>query len=256
MPTPVPPESFIPEYVAQTLAGRVCLVTGAAQGIGLAVAEGFAKRGGIVVATDLTAPQVASAALSLAWDVAQPQRAAEVVQEVVARFGRLDVLVANAGIYPREEWDEISPEQWRRVLEVNLDSAWHGGQEAGRVMTEQRRGKIIFVSSVQVVRGVADHVHYVTAKAGIIGLTRSLARALGPRGVHVNCVMPGAIRTPTELVQFPDQEAVAAAVDEMQCLPGRIESEDIEPVFAFLASSDSDCVTGQIICADKGLVHW
>jgi 3-oxoacyl-[acyl-carrier protein] reductase len=245
-----------PNALPQTLAGRVCLITGAAQGIGRAVAEGFARRGGRVVATDLRAPEIDSAALSLAWDVAQPQRAAEVVREVTEQLGSIDVFVANAGQYPRQEWDEIAPDEWRRVMEVNLDSAWHGAQEAGRVMTAQGRGKIIFVSSIQVVRGVSDHVHYVAAKAGIIGLTRSLARALGPQGVHINCVMPGAIRTPTELEQFPDQEAVTRSVDEWQCMPGRIESEDIEPVFAFLASSDSDCVTGQIICADKGLVHW
>lgn len=242
--------------MAIDLTGRVCLVTGAKQGIGESVARGFAKRGAIVVATDLEPPSVQGAAANLAWDVTQARRAEEIVGEVVDRFGRLDVLVANAGIYPKHDWETMSEAQWRKILAVNLDGAWFGAQAAGRAMTKAGYGKIVLVSSVTVTTGRGEQAHYVTAKAGIIGLTRSLARGLGKSGVRVNCIMPGAVRTPTELEMYPDQEAVARFCAERQCLPHRIESDDIEPSFAFLASAESDAITGQVLCVDHGLVHW
>jgi 3-oxoacyl-[acyl-carrier protein] reductase len=100
------------------------------------------------------------------------------------------------------------------------------------------------------------HVHYDAAKAGVIGLTRSLARALGGHGVRVNTIMPGAVRTEEELRQFPDQRAVAARMDELQSLPGRILPEHVEPAFAFLASAESDAITGQVLCVDHGWVMY
>lgn len=235
---------------------RVCLITGAAQGLGAAIAEGFIKRGAVVIATDLDAPQLENAALNLAWDVSQESRAREVVEEVLARFGRLDCLVANAGIFPRDSWDEIDDAAWRKVLGVNLDGAWHGCRESAKPMRTQGYGKIVTVSSIEVRLGVAVHAHYDAAKAGVIGLTRSLARALGPDGIRVNCLMPGAIQTPSEIIQFPDQEAVAKICTERQCLPHRITPEMIEPAFAFLCSAESDAITGQVLCADGGFIHY
>lgn len=175
---------------------------------------------------------------------------------VLEQFGKLDVFVANAGFDPRQEWNEISALDWNRVLDVNLHGAWHGAQEAAKIMTPNTYGKIVFVSSIEVALGVAAHCHYDTAKAGLIGLTRSLARALGPNGVRVNCLMPGTVRTPNELHNFPDQEEVAKAVNARQCIPGGIESEDVEPVFAFPCSAESDVITGQVLCVDQGYVHW
>jgi len=239
-----------------SLKDRVCVITGASQGIGEAVARGFAKRGGIVVATSLQTPAIEEAALNLAWDVSQPQQARDIMKQVVDRFGRVDALVCNAGIYPRQQWDEITLEDWQKVLAVNLDGTWHAIQAAAPYMTQQGYGKVVTVTSVEVVMGVPVHAHYDASKAGIIGLTRSLARALGRQGVRINAIMPGAIQTPTELIQFPDQADVARRVDERQCIPGRILPEDIEPSFAFLCAAESDPMTGQVLCVDKGLVHW
>jgi 3-oxoacyl-[acyl-carrier protein] reductase len=239
-----------------SLDNRVCLITGAGRGIGRGIAEGFVRRGARVVATDRELPQLETAALNLAWDVADAAQAEDAINATVEKFGRLDAFVANAGVYPRQPWNEITPDNWRRILNINLDGAWFGAQAAARVMQKQGYGKIVLVTSIEVVFGPDAHVHYTTAKAALIGLTRSLARALGPSGVRVNAVMPGAVSTEGEREQFPDEEAVAAAVAKQQCLPQRLEPEGIEPSFAFLCSEESDAITGQVLCVDHGLVHY
>lgn len=239
-----------------SLKDRVCIITGAGQGIGEGIARGFARRGAIVIATSLEAPTIDEAAMNLQWDVADPQQAKAIMQQVVDRFGRVDALVTNAGIYPRQPWDEISAEDWHRVMSVNIDGTWHPIQAAAHHMTKQGYGKIVTVTSVEVRMGVPVHAHYDTTKAGVIGMTRSMARALGPRGVRVNALMPGAILTPTELIQFPDQEASTKRVNERQCIPDRLLPEDIEPAFAFLCAAESDAITGQVLCVDKGLIHY
>ena len=237
------------------LTGRICLITGARQGIGAAVAEGFTRRGATVIATDLEAPSL-PVAYNCAWDVTSHTRANEVVADVLERYGRLDVLVANAGTYPRQDWSAITEEDWRTVVGINLDGAWRACQAAARPMVEQGYGKIVTVSSIEVNLGVAMHNHYDAAKAGIHGLTRSLARSLGANGVRVNCLMPGAVMTETEMSQFPDLDKTAKICDEHQCLPGRVLPEHIEPAFAFLCSAESDVITGQVLCADAGWIHY
>jgi NAD(P)-dependent dehydrogenase (short-subunit alcohol dehydrogenase family) len=133
------------------LTDRVCLITGAGSGIGAALALGFAKRGATVVATDVRAPAHSpDIAMSLAWDVTDGSRAQQVVKEVVGRLGKLDVLVANAGIMPREPWDRVTPESWRKVLAVDLDGVWHACRAAAEAMTARNYGKIVTVTSVEV----------------------------------------------------------------------------------------------------------
>lgn len=239
-----------------SLKDRVCVVTGAEHGIGKAVAQGFVQRGAIVVATSLETPGIDGAAWNTTWDVSQPQAAREVMDEVVRRFGRVDALVANAGIYPRQPWDQITDDDWRRVLQVNLDGTWHGIQAAAPHMVRQSYGKIVTVTSVEVSLGQPLHAHYMSAKAGVIGLTRSMARALGPSGVRVNTLMPGAVRTEGELALVKDPKHVAMRLAERQCLPDRLVPEAIEPSFAFLCAAESDAITGQTLCVDHGLIHW
>lgn len=238
------------------LTNKVCLVTGTAQGIGASIVQGFAARGAIVVATDIAAPTHEAAALNLAWDVTDAARAVAVVEEVLARFGRLDCLIANAGAYPRESWDSISPDRWREIIAINLDGTWHACQAAAKPMTAQGYGKIVTVTSIEIRLGVAVHAHYDAAKAGVVGLTRSLARAVGPSGVRVNCLMPGGVLTEGELKQFPDREAVNAVCAAAQCLPARLMPAGLEPVFAFLCSEESDAITGQVVNVDHGWIHY
>jgi len=228
--------------MAIDLTDRVCVITGAAEGIGEALAIGFAKRGAIVVATDIKPRELPGVAMTLPWDVTDPAAASTVMASVVERFGRVDAFVANAGIFPRREWDQITPEQWRQMHAINLDGAWWGCQAAAKMMSPRGYGM-----------GATSLPHYVSSKAGVIGMTHSLARAVGPNGVRVNCVMPGAIRCASELRLFPDQEGILKAVNKMQAIPGRIEPEGIEPTFAFLCASESDAITGQVIAVDQGM---
>ena len=130
--------------MAIDLTGKVCLVTGAGAGIGEAVVRGFARRGAMVAATDLRPPVIDGAALSLPWDVTQQKQADPIVAEVVERFGRLDALIAVAGIYPLQPWNEVRPEDWRRVVGVNLDGAFYASQAAGRAMAERGNAELLF----------------------------------------------------------------------------------------------------------------
>jgi 3-oxoacyl-[acyl-carrier protein] reductase len=249
------------------LDGRVALITGAAKGIGAGVAIGFAQRGAQVVLTGRQpdeeppasleqARQYHSSAIYRRLDVTDFDRACEVAQEVAELFGRLDVLVNNAGIYPRTSFLDLDPAEWHEVINVNLHGCFNCAKAVVPYMVEQQYGKIINVGSIQFMLGSPDLTHYIATKGGLIGFTRSLARDLGKYGIRVNCIMPGAILTEGELRDFHDQEAVARMLDEKQCLRGRIRPADIEPTFAFLASGESDPITGQSINVDHGWVYW
>jgi 3-oxoacyl-[acyl-carrier protein] reductase len=170
-------------------------------------------------------------------------------------FGRVDAFIANAGIYPRKAVAEMTPENWRQVMAINLEGAFFGAQAAAELMKPAGYGKIVLVSSIQVELGVPLQSHYVAAKAGIIGMARSLSRALGPDGIRVNVIMPGAVHTEMEEKMF-DPAMVAKWVAEHQAINVRIEPEDIEPSFAFLCSSESDAITGQVLCVDLGVVGY
>jgi len=235
------------------LTDRVCVVTGAAEGIGAAIVAGFTRRGAIVVATDIQPPATRGAAMSLAWDVTDPQAATRVMDQVVQRFGRVDCFIANAGIYPRFDWDKVTPDDWRNVNAINLEGAWWGCQAAAKAMSPRGYGKIVTVTSVTVRMGSDKLAPYIAAKAGVIGMTHSLARAVGELGIRVNCVMPGAIQTEAEKRLFPDQEAILKSINKAQAIPGRIVPEGIEPTFAFLCSAESDAITGQVISVDQGM---
>lgn len=239
--------------MAIDLTGRVCVVTGAAEGIGAEIATGFTRRGAVVVATDIRPPVLDGVAMSLAWDVTQAEAAQRVMDEVTKKYGRVDCFIANAGIYPRHEWDEVTPDDWAKVHRVNLEGTWWGCQAAAKVMAPRGYGKIVTVTSVTVRSGSPNLTPYVAAKAGVIGLTHSLARAVGKQGIRVNCVMPGAIQTEAEKRLFKDQAQILESLNASQAIKGRIKPDQIEPTFAFLCSAESDAITGQVLAVDQGM---
>jgi 3-oxoacyl-[acyl-carrier protein] reductase len=242
------------------LKDRVAIVTGAATGIGEAIARLFASEGARVhmfdrdgdgcrsVAEEIEA--AGGSATSFCGDVRNRAEVSAVMAAAFSRFGRVDILVNNAGIFPRKAFMEMSDEDWDIMHEVNLKSMFHTCRAVLPYMMEQQSGKIVNISSVTFHLGVPGLTHYVSSKGGVIGLTRSLAREMGPQNIHVNCVTPGAIHTQSE-ANFVGPEQVKIFV-ESQSLRRRIEPLDVAKVCLFLSCDLSDGMTGQILNVDGG----
>jgi 3-oxoacyl-[acyl-carrier protein] reductase len=232
------------------MAKQVALVTGASRGIGAATARRLA-RDGMAVAIN-SHPDERMAAVYVA-DVSEAAAVETMFGRCEAELGRVGVLVSNAAVTRRADWSEITEADWDSIMAVNLRGAFLCSRRAfGENPPED--GAIVTVSSVLARVGAADSVPYATTKAGLIGFTRSMARALGPVGVRVNSVMPGAIRTEEELEAFPDQEEFGRAALARQALQRRGVAEDIAGVVSFLAGPDSAFMTGQTVCVDGGWV--
>lgn len=258
------------EKIVRRLEGRVALVTGASRGIGAAVAERFADEGAAVALGHYPDDEMGSlaeavarriragggAAITVGADVTDETAVTAMVRDVAASLGDVDVLVTNAGGGDRRAWHEITGETWDRVLAVNLRSTFLCAKAAYDGMRRKNGGAIVTVSSVMAHLGMPGSLPYVSAKAGIIGLTRGLAREVGAEGIRVNCVMPGGIRTEQEEETFAGQEEeLLAKMVKVQCLPRRGYAQDLAGTFVYLASDDSAFVTGQVVPVDGGWVH-
>lgn len=251
------------------LAGRVALITGASRGIGAAVARAFVREGAAVAVSHEPTPAMTNAArdlvaelrasggtaLAVAGDLADPEGPARVVQEARRELGPLSVVVANAAASGRAAYQDITVEQWDHVHAVNTRGTWLLAREA-RDDLIATKGCLITLTSVMVRTGQPWAVHYTASKAAILGMTRALARELGPHQVRVNAVMPGAIRTENEVEMYPDPETVAAEILPKQCLPRRGYAEDLAGAFVFLASDEASFITGQVINVDGGWVMY
>lgn len=249
------------------LEGKVAVITGSSQGIGAAVAAGYAREGAKVVVNYHRNGEMAERlveeirdgggeAVAAGGDVSKTGDVETMFGAAREAFGPVDIVVANAAANPRTPWHEIPESEWDFVMSVNLKGTLLCAQAAYPDMKAKGYGKIITLSSVMAELGTGPCLHYVTTKAGLIGFTRALAREVGGEGIRVNCVMPGSIRTEQEVKDFPDQEAVARRAAERQSLPERGLPEDLVGTFVYLASSDSDFVTGQVINIDGGWVHY
>ncbi|WP_417563224.1 SDR family NAD(P)-dependent oxidoreductase [Microbacterium sp.] len=236
------------------------LITGAGGGLGRAIAMAMADRGAVVVATDIdldrareTARLVEEAggrAHAVAVDVTDPASAAAAVQAAVAAAGPLTALVNNAAIYAtirRAPFDEITVDEWDRVMAVNLRGPWVMAVAARDAL--QDGGRIVNISSATVYSGSAQWAHYVASKAGVIGLTRVLAREFGPRGITVNAVAPGFTLTEASygLIEDADSYGVARSALHRSAQP-----EDIVGAVLYLAGPDSGYITGQTLVVDGG----
>ena len=239
------------------LDGRVAVVTGAAQGIGKAIADKLAEEGASVVAADVNAAGAEAAApdggVGMGVDVSSETDVERMVADTLGHFGRLDVLVNNAAIVPFTGWDDIDFAEWRRIMSVNLDGTFLCCHHAHKPMREAGYGRIVNISSNVVLAGTPNLAHYVASKGGVLGFTRALAREIGKYGITVNAVAPGLTETEGVLAS-PHAEAFEF-VQMLQCLPRRGVAADIAPSVAFLASEESGWVTGQLLVADAGMSH-
>ena len=242
-----------------SLEGKVAVVTGAAQGIGNAIAKGLAAEGARIVVVDLNraeeAAQEFEGGIGLAVDVADEQEVERMAREVVDRCGRIDILVNNAGLYASLQmrpFTEIPVDEWRQVMDVNVLSMFLTTRAVVPRMRDQGGGRIVNISSGTPFRGVPFLLHYVTSKGAIVALTRALARELGRDDVLVNCVAPGftmsdGVREHPEVIEALRDASVSA-----RTLQRDQEPVDVVGAVVFLCGPGSAFVTGQTIVIDGG----
>ena len=237
------------------LEGKVALVTGAGRGIGKAIAVRFAEEGANVAFTDLVVNEAVEEtvkelealgvkAKAYASNAANFDETHEVVKQIVEDFGRIDVLVNNAGITKDGLMMRMSEAQWDAVINVNLKSAFNFIHAVTPIMAKQRGGSIINMSSVVGVSGNAGQCNYSASKAGMIGLAKSIAKEMGPRGIRANCIAPGFIIT--EMTNQLSQEIKDQWAQQIPMRRGGTP-EDVANVALFLASDLSSYVSGQTI---------
>jgi pyridoxal 4-dehydrogenase len=229
------------------LDNRVAVVTGAAQGIGKAVADKLEAEGATVVGADIQDGTTAKA------DVSKEDDVRRLVEDTVAEHGRLDVLVNVAAIIPFTPWDELDFAEWRRIMAVNLDGTFLTNHYAQKPMREAGYGRIVNICSNVILAGTPNLAHYVASKGGVFAFTRALAREVGKYGITVNAVAPGL--TETEGVLASPHAESFDFVQMLQCIPRRAVAADIAPAVAFLASEEAGWVTGQLVVADGGMSH-
>ncbi len=243
------------------LEGKVALITGAGRGIGKAVAVAFAEQGADIAFTDLELNETVLATAAelekfgvrvkaYASNAANFEQTHEVVEQIMADFGRIDVLVNNAGITKDGLMMRMSEAQWDAVINVNLKSAFNFIHAVTPIMARQRGGSIINMSSVVGVSGNAGQCNYSASKAGMIGLAKSIAKEMGARGIRANCIAPGFIITEMT-AQLPDE--VRDQWNKSIPLRRGGSPEEVAKVALFLASDLSSYVTGQVIHCCGGM---
>ncbi|GAB4530471.1 MAG: 3-oxoacyl-[acyl-carrier-protein] reductase [Anaerolineae bacterium] len=244
------------------LSDKVAVVTGAAQGIGRAIAEALASQGANVVVADLqeekaqTVAQEITAstgrrAIAVKVDVANSDSAKAMIDRAVDEFGRVDILVNNAGTTRDNLIMRMSEADWDLILNINLKGAFNCSKAVVRPMMKQRYGRIINISSVSGLAGQAGQANYSASKAGLIGLTKALAKELGARNITVNAVAPGFIET--ELTANLPQELKDWGI-QMTPLGRFGQPEDVARAVVFLASDAASFITGHVLSVDGGMV--
>jgi 3-oxoacyl-[acyl-carrier protein] reductase len=274
------------------LDGKVAIVTGGGKGIGRVYARGLAQEGAKVVAADIDEEAALDAAkefnaaghdtLGTRVDVAEESSMNELVQKTLDKYGRIDVMVNNAGLFValpmhRVPWQDITVEEWDRVMAVNLRGVFLGCRCVIPTMRDQGGGSIINISSQAVFDGGRSRIHYVASKAGVVGLTRALARQLGDMNIRVNAIAPGGTQSDTVIAAAaaaaaaraaaapppqpaaeaatataaPPRPAIPSAMD-MRSIKRQEVPEDLVGTLLYLASDDSAFVTGQTIVVDGG----
>lgn len=228
---------------------RHVIITGASRGIGAAIAEHFIALGDTVVAFSRSGTAPAGCASVVSVDVANSQAISAAVKTAIEEFGPVSVVVVNAGVTHDGLAMRMSDQQWREVLTTNLDGAFFTARATMASMIKARAGSIIFVGSISPFIGVPGQANYAAAKAGLVGLARSLAKEVATRSVTVNVVAPGLIDTDMTSDLGAAKETMAAMIPM-----GRIgQPSDVAGVVAFLASDQARYITGAVLCVDGGL---
>jgi NAD(P)-dependent dehydrogenase (short-subunit alcohol dehydrogenase family) len=242
-----------------SLEGKVAIVTGAAQGIGRAIAEGLSRAGARIVVADVRGADEAAAAfpdgIGLTVDVSNEAEVQRMADTVVEQCGTVDILVNNAGLYasiPMRSFLEIPLDEWRTVMDVNVASMFLTCRAVVPIMQGQGGGRIVNISSGTPFRGVPFLLHYVTSKGAIVAFTRALAKELGKQGVLVNCVAPGftmsaGVQEHPEVIEALQQASISSRTIQRDQVP-----EDVVGAVVYLCGASSSFVTGQTIVIDGG----
>jgi NAD(P)-dependent dehydrogenase (short-subunit alcohol dehydrogenase family) len=249
----------------RSLKSHTALVTGATGGLGAAIARRLAAEGAAVILAHLDCWDAAGAlaeeitaeggtARSVEADLRDLDAVRDLCQQAHSRLGPVDILVSNAGAYPRTSWAGTTPNVWDDMLATNLTSHYLLAHELTAGMAALGWGRIITIGSVLATAGRHDLSAYISAKAGLEGLTRALARELGPVGITANCVAPGSISVPAEAAVVPDADAMTTRQLARQCVQRRGQPSDVAAAVAFLATPDAGFITGQTLRVDGGWI--
>ncbi len=249
-------------FIMKLLEGKIALITGASKGIGRKIAEKFAEHGADVAFTYLSSVEKGEAleqelqsfgtkVKGYRSDASKFEEAEKLIEDIVADFGSLDIVVNNAGITKDGLLMRMSEENWDDVLNINLKSVFNVTKAASKVMMKNRKGSFINMSSVVGVQGNAGQANYAASKAGIIGFSKSIAKELGSRNIRTNVVAPGFIRT--EMTEVLDPKVVEGWTQAIP-LKRAGETDDVANLCVFLGSDMSGYITGQVIPVDGGML--
>lgn len=246
----------------QDLKNKVIFITGGASGIGAAMVEAFVGQQAKVAFIDIDQhaaerllTKLTPADKNKVWfrqiDVSDPQSLQRAIEDAAANFNGLDVLINNVANDTRQDIDNISAQDWHKCMQVNLDPAFFSSQTASKIMKQHKSGSIINFSSITALLGSQQMTGYVTAKAGLIGMTRALAQEFGGAGIRVNAILPGWVATEKQLSSWLTEQEEIKWTDAM-AIKRRIKPEDVANLALFLASDNSELITGQCINIDGG----
>ncbi len=246
------------------LEGKKAVVTGAGHGIGRAVAIAYAKEGADVLVNDFSndgsaeevvalVKELGRKAFAVQADVSSYTDAQRIIETCVSELGGCDILVNNAGISKPSMFLKMKEEDWDKIVDVHLKGAFNMTQAAGRIMKEQNHGKVINIISTAGIFGTIGQINYASAKAGIIGFTKSAARELGRYNINVNIICPGIIKT--DMTKTLQTDEKLRKIYEGRIQLGRFgEISEVIPAFIFLASDEASYITGQVLGVDGGYI--
>jgi len=253
--------------MAQALKDKVAIITGGGRGIGRAFALRFAEEGANLLLPDIILERAEDAAkeikskggeaAAMEADISDEKSTQKMAEAVMKQYGRVDILVNNAAIWQGVEaipWDAWSVADWDRILSVNIKGTWLVCKAIAPLMVKQKKGKIINVASIVArVPAAQMFLPYACSKGAVYTMTHALARALGPSGINVNAIAPGLVSTEASLSKAGIDQTFELAISE-QSIARREEATDLLGTAVFLASAESDFITGQVICVDGGTV--